>query len=239
MNHSNYTLFEIIKYKIEFLECLEYSLISNETTENEISKHISYLNNEFKEGLYNKIISTLFTSFNLLNKPISNFLKKYNHNKIEKMIKSNKLKLFINYNESIIDCYETFNYIINVFTEEEQIVNILDKKILDLISINKNHFINFLFFNTYNTYINSLYNKEKTIKHTKKDIQRLQKIMNYCNIEKKFDHSIKILKENNENEIYKELENLSNKCIKSEKEQYDCLTSVVDIINKEIKKEKN
>jgi len=238
MDYSNYTLFEITKYKIEFLDCLEYSLISNNIKEEDIKNRINYLNNDFKEGFYKEIVSTLFTSYNLLNKPIIHFLKKYNHKNILKLIKNKKVKHLITYNENLIDCHETFSYIISAFTEEEQIATKLDKKILNLIEINKKHFINFLFFNTYNLYLNCFYNKENNLKHSNKDIENLIKIINYCNKEKEFDNSINILKEENEDKIYNELENLSNICIRLEKEQYNCLNELVNIINNETKKNK-
>lgn len=236
MDYSNYTLFEIIKYKIEFLDFLEYSLISNKIKENDLKKQIDYLNNETQKGMYKEIISTLFTSYKLLNKPITNFLKKYNYKKIENINKKTKIKQLIKYNENIIECYETFKYILNSFTEEEQIIKKLDAKIINLINISDTYFINFLFFNTYNLYLNCVYNNEKNIKHTEKDIIKLIKIFNYCNKENKFDISINTLKNDNETEIYNELEKLSNDCIQLEKQLHTSLNEIINIITLETKK---
>ena len=74
MDYSNYTVFEILKYKIEFLECLEYSLITYELNEKDIEQRLNYLTTDFKEGFYKELVSSLFSSYNLLNQPISLFL---------------------------------------------------------------------------------------------------------------------------------------------------------------------
>lgn len=239
MDYSNYTLFEIIKYKIEFLECLEYSLLSNNLKEKEIKNHLTYLNNNQKKGAYKEIISSLFNSYKDTNKSLIIFLKKYNYKKCIKLTKDKNISNLITYNEYLIDCHETFKYIINAFLEEKEIVQKLNKKIINLATTNNNHFINFMFFNTYNLYLNCFYNKEKNLKYTQEDIKRLIQIINYCNIDNKFENSINILKEDNEDKIYNELENLSNTCIKSEKEQHSELNDLIKLINEETEKNKN
>lgn len=235
MNYSNYTLFEIIKYKIEFLECLDYTLISNPNEDKDIKNHLIYLKNELNKGLYKEIVSTLFTSFNLLNKPIINFIKRYNYKKIIKLKSCKKLKYYLDFNEKIIECYETFNYIICSFTEEEKIYSKLDKRILDLINISKNHFNNFLFFNFYNLYLNCFYNKEKNLIYKRNDIKRLVSFLTYCNKESKFNNYIEVLKSENINKINEELEKLSNDCIKSEQNQFASINEIISIINSEVK----
>ena len=99
MNHSNYTVFEILKYKIDFLECLEYSMPSYTINKDEIAKKLSPLKKDFKDGLYKEIVSSLFTSFNKLNKPIRQFFKKYNENKLENIHNSKKIKELLKYKE--------------------------------------------------------------------------------------------------------------------------------------------
>ena len=239
MNYSNYTLFEIIKYKIEFLECLEYTLISDTTKNFEIKNHLTYLNNEFSNGNYHKIVSSLFTSYNILNKPIIYFLKTYKPKKINRIINKNKLEPIINYNENLIDCYTCFNNIITSIISEKEISKILSKKIIKLNEINKQHFLNFLFFNSYNLYLNCFYNKEKLLRYSNKDMERLVSIINYCNLEKNFNNSINVLKEEDETKIYQELEKISNDCIQLEKKQYDCLNEIITTINNEVEKSKN
>ena len=236
MDHSNYTIFEILKYKIEFLECLEYSLLTYKIDEEDIKKRLFFLKNDFKDGMYQEIVSTLFTSFNKLNSPIIYFLKHYPLKKITNMTSNKNAKSYLNYNERLIDAYETFNYIINMFLEEEQIKNKLDKKVLELININNNHFNNFLFFNIFTLYVEIISNKETEIKYTEKDIIRLIRIMNYCNKNNDFNSSIEILKEEDNEAMYKEIENLSNKCVKFEKEQYMSLKELINIINTETNK---
>ena len=113
MNYASYTIFEILKYKIEFLECLEYSLVQNQNEKKEIEKHLNHLKEQITIGEYQKIINSLFTSFNFLNKHMRKFIKKYNYKKIKKIHKCNKLKDYLKYNELMIDVYESFNNIIN------------------------------------------------------------------------------------------------------------------------------
>ncbi len=239
MHKTNYTLFGILRYKIEFLECIEYTILSNTYKKENIQQRINYLENDFTKGIYKEIISTLFTSYNELNKPIIDFLNTYNPKTILKILQKNKLKNYLTFNEKLIDCYELFSYIISEFTQEEQISKSLDSNIKNLIFTNSDYFINVLFFNSYNLYLNCFFNKNKKISHSKKDIERLIKIMNYCNKENLFNHSITILEENNENDLYKELESLSNKCIKLEKEQDLYLNKIIKIIEDETKMSKN
>lgn len=233
MNNSNYTVFEILKYKMDFLECIEYSLPSYVENKDEIEKRFALLKKDFNDGLYKEIVSTLFTSFKKLNEPITHFLKKYNYRKISKIKKSKRINGLIAYNEHIIDAYETFNYILNAFLEEEQIVKLLDKKLLNLISVNKEFFINFLFFNCYNIYLEFNHND---FKFKEKDIERTIKLLNYCNKEKQFNKEIEILKENNSDKIYKALEEMSNKCSKLEQKQVTDLKEFINHIQNEIHK---
>jgi len=238
MNNTNYVLFEIIKFKIEFLDCLEYSLISeNQKINDEVKNNFLYLRNELKNGLYKDITSSLFNSYKTVNKPIIKFVKSYNNKKIDKIIKNKKLNKILEYNENIIDCYENFNHIIASFTEEKEIRKNISNKILNLLEVSNKHFINFLFFNSYNLYLNCFYNKNINMIYIEKDIERLIKIINYANSDKSFEKSIDILKEENEEEIYKELENLSNICIKLEKDQHTQLNELIAQINNETKKE--
>lgn len=236
MNHSNYTLFEIIKYKIEFSECLEYSLIDNTVTENDIKNHLAYLKNELNKGMYKEITSTLFTSFKFLNEPLINFTKKYNYKKAFKLKKTKKLKKHLNFNISLTNCYEAFNYIIKAFTEEEKISYLLDKKILDLITVSNEHFINFLFFNSYNLYINCFLSDKQNFKYSKKNTNQLISIIKYCNTDNKFDKFIDILKSKNKMKINEEFEALSKLCIETEKHQEQLMNKIIEVINDETKK---
>ena len=113
MDYTNYTLFEIIKFKNEFLECLEYTLLSNDIKQKDIETRLLYLKSELKNGLYKNITSSLFLSFKHLNEYNIKFIKKYTVKKITKLNKTKKIKNILDYNENLINCYETFNYIIN------------------------------------------------------------------------------------------------------------------------------
>lgn len=224
MDYSNYTVFAILKFKIELLDCLEYSLMNYKVEEKTIKDTLSYLKNEFTNGTYKQIVSKLFTSYNKLNEPIFSFLKKYNYNKIVKIIKNDNIKEIIKYNECLIDCFETFKYITNAFFEEKEILNKLNEDIIKLNNISNKHFINFIFFNVYYRYINLKDNLSKNM--TKK----LFKIMNYCNKDNEFEDYF------NDKEINNKIEKLSNNCILLEKEQYSILEKVINLINNEIKK---
>lgn len=235
MDYSNYTLFEIIKYKIEFLECLEYTLLSNTLNKNNIKNHLTYLNNELNKGIYKEITSSLFTSSNLLNKPLIKFTKKYNYHKIDKILKKRKLKNYIKYNEYLINAYEILNYITNAFTEEEKIANLLDKQIIELINISNTHFINFLFFNSYNLYLNCFYSNNENLYYSNKDMGKLISIINYCNKQESFNKFIQILKTENKTKINEEFEKLSNICIATEKKQNELLQKIIEKITNEAK----
>lgn len=235
MNHSNYTLFEIIKYKIDFLECLEYTLISNTIEKSAIKNHLTYLKNALNHGMYNQIISSLFTSFASLNVPLIKFLKKYNHSNIYKITKKRKLNNYIKYNENLIEIEETLNYIINTFTEEEKIASLLDKKIIDLITLSNTHFYNFLFFNSYNLYLNCFYGDNQNLHYSDKDLKKLISIINYCNKEKNFEKYIDILKTENKIKINEQFENLSKACIQTEKKLNELLQKIIEKIANETK----
>lgn len=236
MNHSNYTLFEIIKYKIEFSDCLEYSLIDNTNDENDIKNHLTYLKNELNKGEYKQITSSLFTSHKKINKQLIKFIKKYNSKKIFKIKKSLKLKKYLDFNIHLLDCYETFNYIIKAFTEDAKISCLLDNKILDLIKISNNHFINFLFFNSYNLYLNCFFRENSNLIYSDPDMKQLISILKYCNANKEFDKYIDVLKTENKIKINNEFEKLSQMCIESEKKQLQLTKKIIESINKEIKK---
>lgn len=225
MDYSNYTVFAILKFKIEFLDCLEYSLLNYNVENKTIEDNINYLKKEFEKGMYKEIISKLFTSYDKLNEPISRFFKKYNYDNLIKMIKNQNIKEIIKYNECLIDCYETFKYILKSFLEEKEIICKLNKNIIDLDSISNTHFINFMFFNVYYRYVSSKETLSKSI--TKK----IFKIINYCNKNNEFDSYLPI-----DDKDTSKIENLSNKCILVEKEQYNTLKKVIDLLNNEIKK---
>lgn len=236
MDSSNYTLFEILKYKIEFLECLEYSLTTYTVNEDDIKKRLTLLRSDLKQGLYKEIVSTLFTAFNKLNNPLKKFLKAYTYKKIIKINNSKKVKHLIDYNEKLIDAYETFTYIINAFLEEEQIAKVLDKKITKLITLNNEHFINFMFFNCYTIYLETVYSEDTKYTYSEKDITRTITLLSYCNKNNQFDSYIETLKNDDKDNIYNQLEKLSNNCVKLEKEQDALLKEIINTINNEIHK---
>lgn len=233
MNNCNYTIFEILKYKIDFLECIEYSLPSYTIKEEEIKERLSLLNHDFKDGMYKEIVSTLFTSYKKLNEPIRVFLKNYNLKKIIKINSKKSINKLLKYNETLIDCFETFNYIINSFLEEEQIIKLIDEKVLNLINVNNNYFDYFLFFNCYNIFLEFSHDD---FKYTQKDIKRTVQLLNYCNKNNKFKKELDVLKTEDSDKIYKELEALSKKCSELEQKQVNDLKEFINIINKEIHK---
>lgn len=225
MDNSNYTIFTILKFKIEFLDNLEYSLLNYKIDEKAMFNNLNQLYQEYTTGIYHEVVSSLFTSHDLLNKPLTVFFNKYPTDYILKIIKKNKIKKILDYNETLTDCYETFNYIINAFLEEKEIKDKLIKDILDLISISNKHYIYFLFFNVYYRLINN--------NHSKKITNRMIKILNYCN--QKYDFSEYL----NDYKDTSKIQNLSNICISLEKERYSILTKIIEIINNDVKKKQN
>ena len=159
MNYCNYTFFEILKYKIEFTNMLEYCIKRDPINKTEIKRNILYLKNNYEKGNYKEIISALFTDFNKINIPISLFFKSYTHRKIIKIQNSKKTNLKISYIKSLIDCIENLNQIINTFIEEKEIKEKLDNKILTLIETSNLHFIYFVYFIVYEIYASNLLNK--------------------------------------------------------------------------------
>lgn len=225
MNSINYVLFEIIKYKIEFSDCLEYALLNQtKIDKKEIELKYNFLKSELNDGTYKSIVSNLFTSYDLINKNLYSFIKKYKPKYITKMIKKSNMKSCINLIEELVNCEQTLTTITQAFLEEKEIRKELNKDIEDLRKISNTHFDNFLFFTLYNSYINCETNK---IKISHKDFSRLIALLNYCNKQSKRQNSINILQTNNENLMYEELKKLSSECIKTEEKQQKLLKNII------------
>ena len=238
MNHFNYSLFEIIKYKIEFNEFLEYSLPTYEIDFKDIEQKYKLIKSTYIDGLYKDIVSSLFEDYAFVNKPIENFVNTYTPKKILKMAKSKKLKEIVIYNQKIIDCYETFNSIISNIVNEKEVSKIIDKKITKLLETSNQHFSLFMFFNTYHTYIDCILNKHTKTKFKEIDLKNLAALINYCNKDNKYKNYIDILKQEDETKLNNEVEKLSSKCIELEKKLNDDLKELIDILNKELEKSK-
>jgi len=238
MNYSNYTLFEILKFKIEFLDCLEYGMSICETPKKEIKKSICYLKNNFENGTYKEIISTLFQNYQAVNDQLFDFFSIYPPRKAIKTAHSKKAFCKINYIFKMIDCYENISNIILAFTSEKEIKNKINKAVIDLININDEHFINFLYFTSFDLYINFLFPNKNKIKFKTQDLKQLISIIKYCNKNNLFTESIKILEESNEEKINREFERLSNCCINLENSQSKKLKEIVNQFNTEIQNNK-
>ncbi len=236
MNYVNYVLLFLLNYKIELCECLEYSITSYEYNKDDLKKRLDFLSNEFYEGRYQKIISSLFENSKILSKPINTFLKKYSFNKIANLTKQKKLSIYIKYNEHLIDAITYINELINSFTSEKEIYNKLNAKIIQLIDITNNHFYNFLFFNCYNLCLNCFYNEENSLISTSKSSKRLSALIKYCQTKKDFTKSIDILYQDDKEKVYEELKSVSNLCLQTEKKQNELLKEVNNIIDIELKK---
>jgi hypothetical protein len=238
MEYCNYTLFEILKYKIELLDCLEYCMESYELNIKEIEKNLSYLKNNLESGMYKEIITSLFTEYDKVNQDIFSFFSNYSLKKIKRMIKSKKAKHKINYIKNIIDCHESLNQILLSFIKEEELLKKFDKKLTKLFETHNTHFINFLYFITYSMYSCYLYPNKSKLKFTDEDIKDLVSIIKYCNKDNLFENSIKILKDNIEGNINNEFERLSNKCIETENKQAIELKEIISLLNQELQKNK-
>lgn len=238
MNHFNYALFEIVKYKIEFNEFLEYSLPTYEIDFKDIEQKYKLIKSTYTDGLYKEIISSLFEDYTFVNKPVDDFLKTYTPKRILKIAKRKKLRDLVIYNQKIIDCYETFNSIISNIVNEKEISKIIDKKITKLLETSNRHFSLFMFFNTYHTYIDCLLNKYTKTRFKETDLKNLAALINYCNKDDKYKNYIDILKHEDETKLNNEIEKLSSKCIELEKKLNDDLKELIDILNKELEKSK-
>ena len=230
MNYSNFIVFEILKFKIEFLDSLEYSLPTYTINKKEIKRNYIYLKNNFTNGQYKEILSSLFTSYNEINKALIIFFKNYNPSKISKMASSKHIDKKVNFNKYLIDSYENFNNILNAFIFEQEIKEKLDPQILELNEISNKHFIHFLFFNLYNLYLNHN-NSNSLYKFKDKDIKEIVSLFKYCNKNQLFSFSLNILEKDNEENLHKELERLSNKCIELEKKQNEILNRIINKLN--------
>lgn len=239
MEHINYTLFEIIKYKIEFLDTLEYSMETYKLDNEEIKKNLLYLKKNLNEGMYKEIIFPLFTDYEKVNEYIFSFFKTYSYRKVIKMIKSKKVNLKIRFIKSIIDCHENLKYIVSSFTDEKEIAEKLDKRIINLIEVHNEHIKTFLFFIMFHLYINNLYPNKTKLKYKESDIKEIAAILKYCNDENKFEDYLNTLDKENELDINNSFEKLSNKCIELENKQSLKLKEIINLLNSELEKNKN
>lgn len=239
MNTCNYALFEILKFKIEFLECLEYSMETYSLNETEITTNIVYLNNNFKNGMYKEIISTLFTDYAKINSSLKIFFNRYSTKKIIKMINSKSAAKKLSFIKNIIDCYHILENIIISFFDEAELKKHIHPKIIELQNTNSSHFINFLYFIMFNMYNCSHYPDKTKLIFKLKDIKEIISILKYCNKDNLFEKSFKILEENNEEKINEELKKISNICIELEKKQNSLLNEIINILNEKIQNNKN
>ena len=239
MDYFNYTFFEILKYKIEFSSCLEYATEAYELKKEKLIKNVSYLKNNFENGMYKEIISSLFTDYNIINENLFMFFKKYPVSKTIKLTKSKKISLRISYIKSLIDCNETLDNIIQSFLSEDELKIKLDKKVLELLKTHKTHFANFLYFVLYNMYICTLYPNKTKLKYKENDIKDIVGLLKYCNNDNSFNKSLEILEKNIELDINNEFEKISNKCIELENKQDKEIKEVINLLNTQLEKSKN
>lgn len=238
MNYSNYTLFEILKYKMELLDCLEYSMETYTLNEKEVEQNFTYLKNNLLNGTYKEIICSLFTNYKKINDPLFIFFKEYTPNKIIKMINSKKSRKKITFIKLLIDCHNSLNNIIYSFLNEEGLKNKIEYKITSLILTHNKHFINFLFFVLFNMYYCSLNQNQNNLLFKEKDLKDIASMIKYCNADNLFDESIKILEENIEMNVTNEIKKISNKCIDLEKKQNLQLKEIIASLNQEVEKDK-
>lgn len=235
MNHCNYTIFETLKYQLEFIECLEYCMDTYKPNKKEIKKNYFYLKDNLEEGTYKNIISKLFTDYQTITQELTTFFAYYKPSKIIKMAHSKKASIKINYIKNMINCYESLKNITLTFTNEPTLKKETIKEITQLFKTCNERFYYFLYFIVYGLFINQENNNNK-IKYKKDDIKDIVSIIKYCNDNININNSIKILENNDELKINNEFERLSNKCIELENKQSQEIKSIINILNTQIQK---
>lgn len=235
MNHCNYTIFEILKYQLEFIEFLEYCMNEYKPNKQEIKKNYCYLKRNLNEGTYKEIVSNLFTDYQTLTNELAIFFKFYKPSKIIKMNLSKRIAIKINYIQIIINCYESLKNITKAFINEPALKKETLQEIIQLSKTCNERFYYFLYFITYGLFINYTSDTSK-LKYDEKDIKEIVSIIKYCNDNIDINNSINILESNDELQINNEFERLSNKCIALENKQSQEVKSTINILNTQIQK---
>ena len=246
MHPSNYTVYQLVKYHIELTEAMEYTLITYKYDKLELNERLKFLKNDFKKGFYHEIITNLFKKSKKLTKEIKYFIKKYNEQKIDKMINQIDLHSRIKYNNELYLAYATSNNIIQIFLNEEEIRKDLEDSLVSLIEITNKHFISFCLFNSLNLYISSKTTLlEGDIIHTLKDIDKNSLITMLNTINEDFTskdlvkQALDLIygeKEFDEEEAYELLNKVSMECMSDEKQLYTKFEDFTSYLEKEIEK---
>ena len=132
MNNFNYALFEILKYKVDICELLEYGLPIYNIDTTDINSKYTSIKSTYEDGTYKDIVQSLFTDYENINKAIKDFIQYYNPNTITKLSKCKRLKNIITYNKAIVDCYETISSVYTSILNEKDIYSITSKRIINL-----------------------------------------------------------------------------------------------------------
>ena len=232
MNNCNYTIFEVLKYQLEFIEFLEYCMDSYKPNKKEIKKNYLYLKNNLEEGTYKEIISSLFNDYKTIINELTTFFDYYKPKKITKIAPSKKENIKIRYIQNMINCYETLNNITLTFINEPSLKKETIVEITQLSKTCNERFYYFLYFISYGLFINIEGNKIKY----EENLKDLVSIIKYCNDNINITNSIEILKSDDQLKINNELERLSNKCIELENKQSQQIKTIINILNTQIQK---
>ena len=198
MDYCNFTLFEVLKYKIEIENCLEYCQEGFKSNIKDIEKNLVYLKSNFDSGSFYTNISVLYTDYNLINKPLIDFFETYKLKKIVKMIKSKKLDAKLEFMKMMIDCNVHLDNLMKAFEEEPEIAKRTNNKLKKLLLTSNNHFKHFCFFICYHYVACHQYKKKVSIKYKKESLNELYAIINYLNSDGAFDSYLDSLDQNEE-----------------------------------------
>ena len=155
MHQNNFTIYQAIKYHIELIEAMEYSLITYKYEENELVARLTFLNDDFKKGFYHYITRLLLENQKALTLEIKAFLKKYNKKIIYEMYNDKNHHNRVIYNRDLYQAYITSNHIINLLLNESKIKETLENSLIDLFNISNKYFQLAYLFNNLNLYISS------------------------------------------------------------------------------------
>lgn len=249
MHPSNYTLYQLTKFHIELTESMEYTLITYKYNKDELISRFEFLNSDFKKGFYHKIVTKLFKKSKKLTSEIKDFLKHNNPETIEAMVNDKNLNSRIVYNNNLYLAYAASNNILQVFLNEEALQKDIDETLKKLVKITNTHFNLFCLFNSLNLFVSSkvnllqgdsLYTLES--EDNRLILSLLKSIENEIEQKDLINKTLDLLTEKtkfNEEKAYELLNEISIKCIETEKDLYSDFEKFTQTLEKELEKQHN
>ena len=249
MHPTNYTLYHLLRYHIELIEAIEYSLITYKIDKEELDTRFKFLKEDYKKGFFNTITSQAFTDKSALTKELKYFLKHYNSKMINEIVNTHGLRERIEYLRDLSLAYNNSLTLINAFLNEEDIKNKLDNKLIDLINSANKYFNLASLFNCLNLFVASkviILQGDTLYNLTQDDYYILCALITTIEpeIEKKslYQETYALVNKQgkfNEEDAYELLNKISLEYTSVEKELYTSFESFSNKLQKEIRKEYN